>query len=77
MERNAGNYDKARELFDQTLKLEPHNAKSWRTWATMERNLGNHDEARRLSDKAAQLEAARQPTPRSGPAHPPPRRRDS
>ncbi len=76
MERNAGNYDKARELFDRTLKLEPYNAKSWRTWAAMERNLGNHDEARRLSDKAAQLEAARQPAPRSGPAHPPPRRRN-
>ena len=76
MERNAGNYDKARELFDQTLKLEPHNAKSWRTWAAMERNLGNHDEARRLSDKAAQLEAACRPAPRSGPAHPPPRRRN-
>jgi len=43
----------------------------------MERNLGNHDEARRLSDKATQLEAARRPAPRSGPPHPPPRRRDS
>ena len=48
LEKQAGNIDKARSLFEKGTQADPKHAPSWQAWALMERDQGNIDKARSL-----------------------------
>ena len=52
LEKQAGNIDKARSLFEKGTQADPKHAPSWQAWALMERDQGNIDKARSLFKRA-------------------------
>ncbi|MEA3345823.1 MAG: tetratricopeptide repeat protein, partial [Chloroflexota bacterium] len=53
MEKELGNHDEARRLFEQGIKADPTDAPTWQAWALMERELGKYDKAWRLFERAS------------------------
>ncbi|MBD2161254.1 tetratricopeptide repeat protein [Limnothrix sp. FACHB-1083] len=55
LEKDAGNPDRAAELFQQTLELKPQNSHAWQSWAIMEKERGNYEKADQLFAEAIQV----------------------
>ena len=60
MEKEQGNHERARELFQQALQVDPKHSHTFQAWALMEKEQGNHERARELFQQGAQAD------PRSG-----------
>ena len=51
MEKDAGDTERARELFKTATAADPSDAHSWQAWALMEISLENYSEAERLFEE--------------------------
>jgi tetratricopeptide (TPR) repeat protein len=55
LEKDAGNPDRAAELFQATLELKPENSHAWQAWAIMEKERGNYEKADQLFAEAIKV----------------------
>ena len=57
LEKEEGNINEARELFQKAAEADPEHAPVWLAWAIMEKEEGNISKARELFQKAAEADS--------------------
>jgi len=62
LEKEAGNHEEARRLFEKGVEADPRHAPVWQAWALMEKELGEYEEARRLFEKGVEANPKSAPT---------------
>ena len=51
LEKQEGNFERARELFEQGIAADPHHAPLWQAWGLLEKEVGNITRARELFEQ--------------------------
>jgi tetratricopeptide (TPR) repeat protein len=62
MEKQLGQPERARQLFERGTQADPSHAPVWQAWALMEKQLGQPERARQLFERGTQADPSNAPT---------------